>query len=69
MAIKLAGRLLNNAIVYYYYFSVNGNAKIINILGLRVQRNPILIQTLRDYGYVEHMGLGVRKKALRGGFT
>ena len=32
-------------------------------LGLRVPRNPILIQTLRDYGYVEHMGMGVRNKS------
>jgi ATP-dependent DNA helicase RecG len=35
-------------------------------LGLRVPRNPILIQTLRDYGYVEHMGMGVRNKIIKG---
>lgn len=35
-------------------------------LGLRVPRNPILIQTLRDYGYVEHMGKGVRNKIIKG---
>ena len=33
-------------------------------LGLWVPRNPILIQTLRDYGYVEHMGMGVRNKII-----
>ncbi len=35
-------------------------------LGLRVPRNPILVQTLRDYGYVEHMGMGVRNKIIKG---
>ncbi|KLU59820.1 divergent AAA domain protein [Peptococcaceae bacterium CEB3] len=35
-------------------------------LGLRVPRNPIMIQTLRDYGYVEHMGMGVRNKIIKG---
>ncbi|QTA91967.1 RNA-binding domain-containing protein [Desulfonema magnum] len=35
-------------------------------LGLRIPRNPILIQTLKDYGYVEHMGMGVRNKIIAG---
>ena len=35
-------------------------------LGLRVPRNPILVQTLRDYGYVEHMGMGVKNKIIAG---
>ena len=35
-------------------------------LGLRMPRNPILVQTLRDYGYVEQMGMGVRNKIIRG---
>ena len=35
-------------------------------LGLRVPRNPILMQTLKDYGYVEHIGMGVRNKIIRG---
>ncbi|QTA79209.1 ATP-dependent DNA helicase RecG C-terminal domain-containing protein [Desulfonema limicola] len=34
--------------------------------GLRVPRNPILIQTMKDYGYVEHMGMGVRNKIIAG---
>jgi ATP-dependent DNA helicase RecG len=34
--------------------------------GLRIPRNPILIQTLKDYGYVEHMGMGVRNKIILG---
>lgn len=34
--------------------------------GCRVARNPILMQSLRDYGYVEHMGMGVRNKIIRG---
>lgn len=35
-------------------------------LGLRVPRNPILVQTLRDYGYIEQMGMGVRNKIIQG---
>lgn len=34
--------------------------------GLRVPRNPILIQTMKDYGYVEHIGMGVRNKIIAG---
>ncbi|MCP4690386.1 MAG: transcriptional regulator, partial [Desulfobacterales bacterium] len=34
--------------------------------GLRIPRNPILIQILKDYGYVEHMGMGVRNKIIAG---
>lgn len=34
--------------------------------GLRIPRNPILIQTLKDYGYVEHMGMGVKNKIIAG---
>lgn len=34
--------------------------------GLRIPRNPILIQTLKDYGYVEHMGMGVKNKIVDG---
>lgn len=34
--------------------------------GLRIPRNPILIQTLKDYGYVEHIGMGVRNKIIQG---
>ncbi len=34
--------------------------------GLRIPRNPILIQTLKDYGYVEHMGMGVKNKIMSG---
>lgn len=33
--------------------------------GCRVPRNPILIQTLKDYGLVEHMGMGVRNKIIK----
>lgn len=34
--------------------------------GLRFPRNPILVQTLKDYGYVEHMGMGVKNKIIAG---
>ncbi len=34
--------------------------------GLRIPRNPILIQTMKDYGYVEHMGMGVKNKIILG---
>ena len=34
--------------------------------GLRIPRNPILVQTLKDYGYVEHMGMGVKNKIIAG---
>ncbi|MEE4358837.1 MAG: ATP-binding protein [Desulfococcaceae bacterium] len=34
--------------------------------GLRIPRNPILIQTMKDYGYVEHMGMGVKNKIIPG---
>lgn len=33
--------------------------------GCRVPRNPILIQTMKDYGLVEHMGMGVRNKIIK----
>lgn len=34
--------------------------------GLRIPRNPIIIQTLKDYGYVEQMGMGVKNKIIAG---
>ncbi|MGR3219546.1 MAG: RNA-binding domain-containing protein, partial [Candidatus Anammoxibacter sp.] len=34
--------------------------------GCRVARNQIIIQTLKDYGLVEHMGMGVRNKIIKG---
>ncbi len=34
--------------------------------GCRVPRNHILMQTLRDYKYVENLGMGVQKKIIRG---
>lgn len=34
--------------------------------GCRVPRNQIIIQTLKDYGLVEHMGMGVRNKIIKG---
>ena len=32
--------------------------------GLRVSRNEMLKEILRDYGYVEHMGMGVRNRII-----
>ena len=34
--------------------------------GCRVPRNPLIMQALKDYGYVENMGMGVRNKIIRG---
>jgi len=34
--------------------------------GCRMPRNPIIMQALKDYGYVESMGMGVRNKIIRG---
>lgn len=35
-------------------------------VGVRAARNQLLKDTMRDYGYVEHMGLGVPFKIIRG---
>lgn len=35
-------------------------------VGVRTARNPMLKDVMRDYGYVEHMGLGVPRKIVRG---
>jgi len=35
-------------------------------VGVRAARNQLLKDTMRDYGYVEHMGLGVPRKIIRG---
>lgn len=34
--------------------------------GCRVSRNQIIVQTLKDYGLIEHMGMGVRNKIIKG---
>ena len=34
--------------------------------GCRISRNPLIMQTLKGYGYVESMGMGVRNKIIRG---
>lgn len=34
--------------------------------GARAARNPMLKDILRDYGYLEHMGMGVRLKIVKG---
>ena len=34
--------------------------------GCRSVRNVILKDVMRDYGYLEHMGMGVRRKIVRG---
>lgn len=33
---------------------------------VRVARNPMLKEVLRDYGYIEHYGMGVRKRIVEG---
>ena len=35
-------------------------------VGVRAARNQLLKDTMRDYGYVEHIGLGVPRKIIRG---
>lgn len=37
-------------------------------LGVRAARNELLKDVMRDYGYLEHMGLGVPRKIIRGMF-
>ena len=32
--------------------------------GLRAARNELLKEILRDYGYVEHLGMGVRNRII-----
>lgn len=32
------------------------------LAGQRSARNPIMVEVMRDYGYVEHRGMGVRRK-------
>lgn len=32
------------------------------LAGRRSARNPIIVEVMRDYGYVEHRGMGVRRK-------
>ena len=34
------------------------------IAGLRYSRNTVLMDTMRDYGYVDHRGMGIRSKVL-----
>lgn len=34
------------------------------IAGQRSPRNPLIVEVLRDYGYVEHRGMGVRVKVI-----
>lgn len=35
-------------------------------VGVRSPRNPLLKDVMRDYGYLEHMGMGVPRKIIRG---
>ena len=35
-------------------------------LGCRSARNQVLNYTMRDYGYMEHMGMGIPRKIVRG---
>ena len=34
------------------------------IAGLRYSRNTVLMETMRDYGYVDYRGMGIRSKVL-----
>ncbi|MEA1867718.1 MAG: ATP-binding protein, partial [Thermodesulfobacteriota bacterium] len=34
------------------------------IMGQRLSRNPIIMEVLRDYGYVDSRGMGVRTKII-----
>ena len=33
--------------------------------GLRAARNELIKEVLRDYGYVEHLGMGVRNRIIK----
>ena len=35
-------------------------------VGIRATRNQLLKEVMRDYGYLEHMGMGVPRKIIRG---
>jgi ATP-dependent DNA helicase RecG len=35
-------------------------------LGVRAARNELIKDVMRDYGYLEHMGLGVPRKIIAG---
>lgn len=37
--------------------------------GCRIARNQLIMQTLKDYGLVEHMGMGVKNKIIKGMVT
>jgi ATP-dependent DNA helicase RecG len=34
------------------------------IAGLRSPRNPLIVEVLRDYGYVDARGMGIRNKVI-----
>ena len=34
------------------------------IAGRRYSRNTVLMETIRDYGYVDYRGMGIRSKVL-----
>jgi len=36
------------------------------LVGIRAARNQLLKDVLRDYGYLEHMGMGVPRTVVRG---
>ncbi len=44
----------------------NGITPIRMITGCRAARNQLLKDVMRDYGYLEHMGMGVPRKILKG---
>ncbi len=35
-------------------------------VGCRAARNQLIKDTMRDYGYMEHMGMGIPRKIIRG---
>ena len=35
-------------------------------IGCRAARNHLIKDTMRDYGYMEHMGMGIPRKIIRG---
>jgi ATP-dependent DNA helicase RecG len=44
----------------------NGITPVGMRLGSRSARNQLLNNTMRDYGYMEHMGMGIPRKIIRG---
>jgi ATP-dependent DNA helicase RecG len=45
---------------------LNGVTPARMVIGVRAARNEVLKEVMRDYGYLEHMGMGVPRKVVKG---